>query len=81
MNANQLLEYLQNGATLKARYKYGSFKLINTLTLPTGEHIKVQDSTLKPLLQDGKVISVLWSGGATDYYLKDTPRESMGRFR
>jgi hypothetical protein len=67
MNAQELLQHLEDGATLKSRWRYG--KRVNTLRLSNGETMTVQYSNIYSLLKHHKLASILYSGDNYDYYL------------
>jgi hypothetical protein len=67
MNAKELLQHLENGATLKSRWIRG--KRINTLRLSDGEIMLVQYSNITSLHKHGKLFIMPYSGNNYDYYL------------
>lgn len=69
MTANELLEYLQNGAVLSSRWIYG--KRINRLQLPTKETLFVQKSNISALLNAKAIYGIPLSGDNYQYRLID----------
>jgi hypothetical protein len=74
MNSRELLEHLQNGARLKTRSRYkimsSQGKRIHELTLPSGEVLHIQHSTIKGLFKANKLHAIDYGGGNYDYYLE-----------
>lgn len=71
MNAVELLAILQQGATLKMRYKHRTLKRRYIVTLTNGETFQVQRSMVEALLKARSITGFYWSGGEVDYYLLD----------
>ena len=74
LSADQLLEALRSGATLKSRWRrratdWNRQRMDYRLTYPDGTAVNVQKSAVDALIHRRKITSIAWSGGARDYSL------------
>lgn len=67
MNAETLLDYLQQGAKLKSWWVNG--KCVHSIRLSSGEVIYTQRSNISALVKRGFVRSIAFSGDNYEYYL------------
>lgn len=70
MTAKDLLDYLQNGATLESRWVYG--KRLNRLKLPADGTLYIQYSNILALIKAGVLLSIALSGDNYLYRLAKT---------
>lgn len=70
MNARELLEYMQNGAIVRIRWRYG--KRINSVCLPSGETLPTQMSNINALTKQHKIIGIEYSGNNYDYFYSES---------
>lgn len=69
MTAQDLLAYLQNGATLDSKWICG--KRLNRLKLPTGDVLYIQRSNISALIKTDVLFSIPLSGDNYLYGLKE----------